>query len=299
MCARSKREGQKPDLREQAVHGTDAYPYATYAWDGKEAFPVPLHWHEEMEIIRIERGPYRVTVNAESYAGNGPALFFVAAGEIHSIHMEAGTVENAVVFAGQSLTFERYDSLQDTVLHPLLEGTLRFPRVLRPSDDVWEEAGAIYAELYEAATRKEIVSYLRFKAGVYSLLACLYERGRLSDTGRSREDEGRINTLKRVLDHIGHNFDQHLSVEEIADKAGMNAQYFCRYFKKNTGKTVTEYINDVRIRQAVRLLGETDEKILNIAMECGYGNMGYFIKRFRQSTGMTPSDYREGLKKSK
>ena len=86
---------------------------------------------------------------------------------------------------------------------------------------------------------------------------------------------------------------------EIAAVAGMNAQYFCRYFKKHTGRTVTEYINDVRISQASRLLAQTDDKILHIAVRCGYENAGYFISRFRRSRGVSPSEYREQMKKSR
>lgn len=83
-------------------------------------------------------------------------------------------------------------------------------------------------------------------------------------------------------------------MEEIADAAGLNVQYFCRYFKKNTGKTVTEYINEIRINHAAKMLLESEDKIIDIAGQCGYDNVGYFIKRFRQCKGITPSDYRKG-----
>ena len=79
----------------------------------------------------------------------------------------------------------------------------------------------------------------------------------------------------------------------------MNTQYFCRYFKKLVGKTPTEYINDVRIEKAKELLAESDDKIIDIAIACGYDNIGYFIKRFKEQKHMSPSQYRKQIKKSK
>ena len=79
----------------------------------------------------------------------------------------------------------------------------------------------------------------------------------------------------------------------------MNSQYFCRYFKENLGKTATEYINEVRVEKAAEALIETDEKIINIAQNSGFENMGYFIRRFKKEKGVTPSEYRKNSKKSK
>lgn len=62
----------------------------------------------------------------------------------------------------------------------------------------------------------------------------------------------------------------------------MNEQYFCRYFKKNIGKTITEYINVIRVEKAATALAETEDKIIDIASACGFDNIGYFIRRFKR-----------------
>lgn len=73
----------------------------------------------------------------------------------------------------------------------------------------------------------------------------------------------------------------------------MNSQYFCRYFKRLTGKTITTYPNEIRIDKAAELLVSSDEKIIEIAGACGFENIGYFNKRFKNLKGSTPSKYRE------
>ena len=76
----------------------------------------------------------------------------------------------------------------------------------------------------------------------------------------------------------------------------MDPQYLCRFFKRSLGKTLTEYINSLRIEKACQSLRDTDDKILDICYDCGFQNMGHFISCFKRLTRKTPSSYRESLK---
>ena len=59
------------------------------------------------------------------------------------------------------------------------------------------------------------------------------------------------------------------------------------------GKTLTEYINEIRVDKASAMLSNTDEKVIDIAIQCGYDNISYFIKRFKNVKGVTPQEYRK------
>lgn len=290
------------ELKENAVHGTTEFPMALYHWEGEGYFPVPLHWHKETEIIYLVSGKFWLSVNMKEMRIEAPALIFIGAEEIHSIILEKDTRELAVVFDMGMLSFEEYDGIQYKIIRPLIDQKLQFPLVIDSTDAIWNEIRRAYEEVYEAAARKivrqrDLGAYLRVKAGLYHILACLYEYGCFEDKVDMRSSDAyRIDTMKRVLNFIHDHCDQKLRVDEIAEVAGMNAQYFCRYFKRITGRTVTEYVNELRISQAARELTETNDKVIEIAMRCGYDNMGYFVRRFRQMKHMTPSEYR---KKSK
>lgn len=284
-------------LKEKAVHGTTAYPFAVYEYDGTEQHHVDLHWHKEYEIVYMKEGTFSLSINMKDYKVKAPALVFISGGELHSIGLNIKDLESAVVFNPEMLSFENYDGLQYKIIRPLLEKKLCFPQFISPEDEVWEEMKELYEILSFEGQKKSLGAYLRMKATLYQLIACLYEHDYLRDLREVNEsDTDKIDVMKRVLTHIRYNYENKLSIEEIAGVAGMNPQYFCRYFKKITGKTVTNYLNDFRIRQAERALLLSDEKIIEIAGKCGYDNMGYFIKRFRQNFGMTPSEYRKSKK---
>ena len=79
----------------------------------------------------------------------------------------------------------------------------------------------------------------------------------------------------------------------------LNEQYFCRLFKKAIGSSPIEYINEYRIKQAKRLLEESDLPVTEVCMECGYNNLGNFLREFRKYSGMTPLQYRKQSQKVK
>ena len=86
-----------------------------------------------------------------------------------------------------------------------------------------------------------------------------------------------------------------ITLDEIAQLLHMNPNYFCRYFKKQTGLTPMTYLLQMRIEQSVKLLSTTEAKVLDIALSCGFDNFSYFIRKFKFYKGMTPMQYRNSL----
>ena len=97
--------------------------------------------------------------------------------------------------------------------------------------------------------------------------------------------------MKRVLEFVLRHFREEVRVEQIASIAGMAPAAFCRYFKNRTRKTFIEYLNELRIGHARKLLTNADMSIGQVGMECGYNNNSHFHRQFKLSTGMTPFQY--------
>ena len=85
-------------------------------------------------------------------------------------------------------------------------------------------------------------------------------------------------------------------MSDAAELVYMEPSSFCRYFKKKTSRTFIDYVKNVRIGMAARLLAETDKQITQICYDCGYNNLANFNHYFKQIMKKTPSEYRKAFR---
>lgn len=101
------------------------------------------------------------------------------------------------------------------------------------------------------------------------------------------------NTLiQEAIRFIENNFDQDINLEAVAGYVHLNTQYFCRYFKSQTGINFTDYLSSLKIKKAKEMLIHTNKNITEISMSLGYGDSSYFSKVFFKAVGMTPNKFR-------
>lgn len=98
-----------------------------------------------------------------------------------------------------------------------------------------------------------------------------------------------------IFKYINSNFQEHISLDEMAGKVNMTVPAFCRFFKKATGKTFTKLVNEYRVVHATKLLQESKMSITDICFECGFNNFSHFNKFFNEITGTTASKYRSEM----
>jgi AraC-like DNA-binding protein len=106
----------------------------------------------------------------------------------------------------------------------------------------------------------------------------------------SKKSEVRIN---KVCLFIQNNFQNKIYLKEVADLIYLTESNFCKFFKKATGKTYSDYVNEIRINEASRLLIQSDKTINQISFECGFETLSYFNRVFLNKKGITPSVYRK------
>ncbi len=95
-----------------------------------------------------------------------------------------------------------------------------------------------------------------------------------------------------ILSYIQRNFMQQITINDIAHTCMCSQSTVAHLFKKQTGKTVIEFLTELRINQSKKLLKTTDMSISDIALMCGFSNINYFPTIFKKKTGLTPSEYR-------
>ena len=102
--------------------------------------------------------------------------------------------------------------------------------------------------------------------------------------------------VQKTILLIDSDLSADLSLSSLAQKQNISPGYLSTIFSKETGKTVSEYIREKRVKLAVHLLSTTHLQVQTIALHCGIMDVQYFSKIFKRQTGKTPKEYRESIK---
>ena len=302
---------QTSKLKEQKDHGTSVFLRGLYevfdnaSWEG-----VKHHWHDEIEILYFMKGNFKVKINMESFPVEEECFFFVNPGEIHSVDCSGPATESAIVFHPCILNFEHYDLAQTQLIQPLTKGEIQLPRFLDSSHpafhkikkeyldilNVFHQTGMFLSSEYQTVT-EDIASQLFIRAGFLKMLGFLSSFSLL--TQPEKADDYRVQIIKSSLEFIRKHYQEKIYIRDLAGNASMNEQYFCRFFKKILGKSPITYINEYRIKQAIILLQTTDSPVMDICLDCGFNNLGNFLREFKKDTGFTPLQYRKHFSSEK
>lgn len=298
---------QSPALKEVRLHGTKSFPCAIYRtrFAGKGTL-VKHHWHDEVEILYFSGGNFRLEINMEQFSVRSECLYFINPGELHSIIAESADtyIEDAIVFSPSILSFDACDAAQMQLIQPILEGSMLFPRCILPEDPAFAPVRSAFLEVMRSfgramqeeslfmngAVTDDLTNQLYIKSALLRILAVLSACALFTSAGKNRDK--RVEDIKTVLTYIRENYKEKIRICDLAGLINRNEQYFCRFFKKAIGRSPIEYVNEYRIRQARRLLEQTDLSVMEVCLECGYNNLGNFLREFRRHTDTTPLQYR-------
>lgn len=126
-------------------------------------------------------------------------------------------------------------------------------------------------------------------------LSLTEEKKVLSSTDMRQYTTENSQRLDEVLKYISDHYANELSLQDVADVACMTTNSFCRFFKKMTNKSYVQFLNEVRIRNASRLLAQEEIAVSDVCYKVGYNSITNFNKQFKQIMGCTPNNYRNSL----
>ncbi len=298
---------QPVTLKEIRTHGTKLFPFAIYHtyFTRKGTFIMP-HWHDEVEILYFSKGNFQLEINMEKFQVNSESIYFINPGELHSITMETDDCyEDAMVFSPEILNFDSYDTVQIQLIRPIQKGCMAFPRCIFPDHPAFTAIRNTFMDIinsFEYILSKEF--FLSNSAIADNLTAQLYIKSYLMRifailssyklfTSTEKNSDKHIEDIKMVLAYIKDNYREKIYISDLAEQVSLNEQYFCRFFKKVMGRSPIEYVNEYRIKQSLRLLEDTNLSVVEVCLECGYNNLGNFLREFKKHTGTTPLQYRK------
>ncbi len=99
--------------------------------------------------------------------------------------------------------------------------------------------------------------------------------------------------LSLVFDYVLKNYKNIITLPEVAEILNLNESAFCRFFKQRTQKTFVEFVNEIRLNQACKLLKNSKLTILDICFEVGFNNLSNFNRQFKKQIGKSPMEYRK------
>ena len=111
--------------------------------------------------------------------------------------------------------------------------------------------------------------------------------------------ESESKRILKVKSYIDEHYKDEMSLEQLADLVGMTCTSFSRYFKQRTSKTISEYIIDIRLGHAARMLIDTTDSISEICWRTGFNTLSNFNRLFRKRKGCSPTEFREKYQKTK
>lgn len=279
---------------ETKAHTSADFPYNTYLCSIPLDFSsVPTHWHEEMELIVIKKGCGKVfldLVDSEVSAGD---IIFVLPGQLHSIEQKKGLsmeYEN-IIFKPSLLRTADQDLCYKEFLQPFFSGLVDFPALVTPNHPDYTRLHFCIEQIDSLCDLRPTGYQLAVKGLLFQLFYLLISFGSV----RPLNPKGKkfLDKIKLILSHVQENYARPIPIKEVADICFYSESHFMKFFKDCMGVSFTHYLNDYRLQAAAKLLGESDDTILEVASAAGFENLSYFNRAFKKKYGMTPGQYRK------
>ncbi len=251
------------------------------------------HFHPEMEIAYINGGSGKRHIgNHISYYNDGD-LIFIGANLPHFGFTDSltGNKSEVVIQAREEFLGEHFFDIPE--MQPIRQLLQRSKQGMIFHESVRKSVGPKIEALVDLSSFEQLMSFLSILQELaatddYSLLNVekVILESKPQDTQR----------LDVIYSFVSKEFTRTIPLSEISDMVSMTEQAFSRYFRKKTGKTFTQFVNEYRLVHASKLLSERHLSITDICYASGFNNFSHFNKSFKAFTGKSPSQFRDQFK---
>ena len=282
------------NYQEKISHGNPLFPYITYPCSIPLDFScVPIHWHDELELIYIKKGKGTLMVDFKQYTVSAGTIALIIPGQLHSIEQyeqEVMEYEN-IIFHPNILISKQTDTCNTDYFLPLLNGKVSVPLLYEPGSQFYRDIASCIDANDEICKTDPQGYQLYIKSQLFMLFFILFNRCAKKDP--VKKDFKSLEKMKLILKYIENNYMNKITIEDMAAEVGLSQSHFMKYFKNTMGTSFIDYLNDYRLTMASRLLISSDSSILDIASEVGFDNLSYFNRSFKKKYAQTPSAYRK------
>lgn len=284
---------QYENYQEKKAHGDAGFPYITYPCSIPLDFSrVPLHWHEEMEIVYIKKGRGIVSIDFTSYHVEAGDILIIVPGQLHAIDQEPENsmeYEN-IIFQLSMFTSRHGDACTEEYFMPMLAQQLIIPCYVNRECAFYAEAAACLDQADLLCDHRPQAYQISVKSQLFQLFFILFSHACKQEA--PSKNSKTLEKTKLILKYIETHYAEKISIKDMAEACGFSQSHFMKFFKATVGTSFTSYLNDYRLTMASRLLVSSSATILEIAADTGFENLSYFNRVFKQTFLMTPREYR-------
>lgn len=237
----------------------------------------PLHYHQSYELFIVIKGMTTLLVDDKLINVNEKEIVLLKPDIVHKNVGENLHDRYSIHFTKEYLLLHFSDKLAKSLSEPFDNNKIAV------TDSIFEqllylikriETNIEYASIHTA----EIITLLTDKRNLKTIIT-----------------NAPLKTTDNILEYIRGNYASISGLDDIADNIHISKPYLCQLFKKETGVTVSDYLNSIRINNACEILRRGRHNITQTAILCGYNSTPYFCRVFKNIMHMTPKEYEQSI----
>lgn len=280
--------------RKKEIPTQNAWRPFTYYWNvfpGKQPYVEP-HFHAEFEINYMVSGQMLFHIDNREYLGKEGDIFIIPPDKIHSVYPidqkdSVGTY-HTILFTSDLLSGSISERCYVDIMLPILRNKIKISLPITRMHPYYEEIQTSMDNIIVALKENTPLYDLMLKSELLRIFYLLLQY----DDGTQSESQAFPAEIYNILKFIAQNYSEKLSIQELAQMSFLSHSQFITVFKRVVGMTPSHYIADIRLKNACRMLVDTDATIISIANACGFNNISNFNVQFKNMLGMPPQEYR-------
>jgi AraC-like DNA-binding protein len=237
-----------------------------------------VHWHEELEILRIVGGNGKILNNMETVEPEPGDSVVINTDTLHNVVSLTSALEIEMLMIDKTFLLQNQIDLDDLVFPSLVHDDVVNGIV---HSILQEETGK--TRYYKPLIRSKIIDVMVYMCRNYG------KSRSVLDIKNDKSDRRFFYTKKAII-FIQKNYQRHFSLEEICNAIGVSKYHLCHSFKIVTGKTLVEYINIIRCEHARELLSSGNFNVGESAEQCGFQDISYFSHIYKKYMSILPSE---------
>ena len=255
--------------------------------ENSSGVPIDKHWHRGIEIIVPLYGTFNLWINGDMVRIIAGKIYIINSQDIHAVHV----IEGEEVYKCYALQIG-YDYLKECY-HDI--DKIYFQQ---PNEEINRTLLEKILDIIRFYEDEDVFNNIRIKGYIQMLVFLLLDN--LAKEKRDYielKDNKYKNRIINIIKYMETNYQEDLSVDNIAERFEISNGYLSKLFKDNLDVTVKEYLTRLRLWHAEEELISTDYPVIDIALNNGFPNVKSFNQTFKRKYFLTPAKYREKMRK--